>query len=141
MMSALNKYELRIENGTWNALSQKDERIIALQAQINSLAKPKETKTSKKKSKAKAKDGEVDDYAWKKVHPSNGETKKIVKGKTYHWCPKHSAWTIHAPDQCNLSSVPTPPTSKVSNDGPSLTLNTALQAVLDDESSTESQKE
>jgi hypothetical protein len=141
MMSALNKYELRVENGTWNAISRKDERIIALQAQIESLAKTKDQKSSKKKTKTKPRDGESDDYAWKKVPPSNNEAKKQVKGKTYHWCPKHVAWTIHSPEQCNLTTDPKPPTSKISMDGPSLSLSTALQAVVEDDSSTESQKE
>jgi hypothetical protein len=137
MMSALNKYELRMENGTWNALSRKDERIIALQAQIDSLGKQKEPTNSKKKSKKK----NDDEYAWKKVQPSNGEMKKVVKGKTYHWCPKHHAWTIHAPAQCNLSNVPTPPTAHSKENNNLLTLNSALQAVVHDDSSTESQQE
>jgi hypothetical protein len=140
MMSALNKYELRVENGTWMSLSSKDERIIAMQAQIDSLgAKPKEPKGLGKK-KTKPKDKNDDGYTWKKVHPKNGETTKVVKGKTYHWCPKHTAWTIHTPEQCNLVT-----TSKPSSDNESadkvLTLNAALQAVVDDDSSQSSQQE
>jgi hypothetical protein len=140
MMSALNKYELRIENGTWMALSSKNERIIALQAQIDSLgSKSKDPKGSKKKTKPKGKEDEG--YAWKKVPPVKGENTKTVKGKSYHWCPKHIAWTIHTPEQCNLSMEPKPPIGTSSQAESALTLNPALQAIINDDSSDDSQQE
>jgi hypothetical protein len=63
MMNELSKYELRMENGTWNSLSRKDDRIVALQTQIDSLGTQKEPTNGKKKSISKNKDG--DEYAWK----------------------------------------------------------------------------
>jgi hypothetical protein len=139
MMNALNKYELRVENATWNAPSRKDERIIALQTQIDSLGKQKESKVNKKKTKQKNKDG--DEYAWKKVPPEKGEITKNFKGKTYHWCSKHIAWTIHSPEQCNLSLAPKPPTGGTTQTDSLFTLSTALQAVINDDSSKDSQQE
>ena len=34
--------------------------------------------------------------------PVNGETTKVFEGKTYYFCPKHKAWTLHKPSECRL---------------------------------------
>ena len=37
--------------------------------------------------------------------PKKGETTKKFKGKTYHWCECHEAWTLHKPSECkNISN-------------------------------------
>jgi hypothetical protein len=30
---------------------------------------------------------------------------KVVNGKTYYWCPKHLAWTLHLPVDCRMDEV------------------------------------
>lgn len=48
------------------------------------------------KKRGKNKKNTDNKYAWKKVPPKEEESHtKDVNGKTYHWCPHHSAWTIH----------------------------------------------
>ena len=38
-----------------------------------------------------------------KVPPKEGAPNtKDFQNKTYHWCIKHQAWTIHTPDDCYL---------------------------------------
>jgi hypothetical protein len=44
-------------------------------------------------------------YAWKRVPPKSGDpsTKRMYsdgKNKSYHWCPHHNKWTIHAVAEC-----------------------------------------
>jgi hypothetical protein len=38
-------------------------------------------------------------WAWKLKAPKEKDPKtKKVDDKTYHWCPNHSAWTLHNTD-------------------------------------------
>jgi hypothetical protein len=132
MESALNKYQLRMEKGIWNAMGRKDEQIMALQAQLDSRLKAPKGPPSPRKGK--------DPYAWKKNKPKSGEAViKTVDGKKYHWCIKHQAWTIHAPENCHLNTknpkiTANDPTKEVETqleNEPSLTMSTALQAIAE----------
>jgi hypothetical protein len=138
MESALNKYQLRVEKGIWNAMGRKDEQIMALQAQLES--KSKEPRGPPRKQGK-------DPFAWKKDKPKAGEGEaKTVNGKKYHWCVKHQAWTIHTPDNCHLNTkkhtedsqdqqhntkIETPNANT-----PALTMSDALQAIADGRSNT-----
>ena len=122
MSIAETDYKIRVEKGTWGQLSAEQQQIVALSAQISQFKKSKknkskksgskteddettqdDTKGKKKKSKKdKAKKGNDEKWAWKKVPPINGETTKTFEDKTYHWCPKHKAWTLHKPSECRL---------------------------------------
>lgn len=127
MSSALNKYELKVEDNSWSVPDKKDERILALEA---------ENATLKKKSKRNAKtaNGASDPYAWKKIPPKNGETTKVVNKKKYHWCIKHIAWTIHSPEKCNLESVKEESSSPSAEDKKKeLYLSRALTAITEQE--------
>jgi hypothetical protein len=97
MTSALTKYDTRVEKKAWNSLDNQGERIVALEAE---LARAKQNHKPPKLRK----DPKAAEYAWKKIAPKDGTTTKTVKGKKYHWCSKHSAWTIHTPAQCTLDS-------------------------------------
>ena len=45
----------------------------------------------------------IGSFAWKDVAPKKDDPKtKGVNRKTYHWCPKHKAWTLHKPEECRL---------------------------------------
>jgi hypothetical protein len=83
-----NHYRMRIEDGTWKAMTKKDERIVALKATSGS---------------AMTKDERDKKYAWKKIEPATEEQKREIKkfeGREYHWCTKHKSWTMHTDAQC-----------------------------------------
>ena len=100
-------------------------------------------KTKKKKG---ASDFGKDDkeWAWKTKAPKKGDPKtKKVDGKTYHWCHKHEAWTLHAPADCrkgvpassdNASrTADTESTSKKSSSDKVLQLSNALVSIIEDD--------
>ena len=76
--------------------------------------------SNKRKDRTKGKgkgNGKNDDkkWAWKTVPPKNGETTKKFGGKQYHWCPKHVAWCLHTPEQCNKGDQGAPQSSQNGN--------------------------
>ena len=108
MTLAQNKYQTKTENGTWNAPTEAEEKIIALEAEVKKLQEKKE-KPNKDKGKGKGdkKKGKQDKKekfnkpAWTKVAPKEGEAKsKTVDGKIFNWCPVHQAWVRHKPEDC-----------------------------------------
>jgi hypothetical protein len=109
MSSAVNKYELKIENSTWSVPDRKDDRIIVLKAENAALKAGGRRRTKKLTSRSP-----TDQFSWKKNPPKAGDpTTKKVTGKTYHWCIKHLAWTIHTPESCRLDDEKTiPPEEK-----------------------------
>jgi hypothetical protein len=134
MELAGNKYKTLVEEDMWLAPSASDKEIIALRAQIASLKSPtnpgKKEKVPDKKKKFEKKK-ESTSFAWKTVAPKTGEPiKKIVSEKTYHWCVKHSAWTLHTPEQCNKVIAPTETTPPPS--AQQLQLQTALMSIMED---------
>jgi hypothetical protein len=116
METAINKYKMLDETKKWNSPSAKDAQIVALTALIKKQSTtPKKKKESKKsKDDKKRKQGLDKKWAWKEKPPKDGElkTKKYAK-KTYHWCPKHSAWTIHSPEECTKGGTTVPVATKV----------------------------
>jgi hypothetical protein len=136
MESALNKYQLRLEKGIWNAMGRKDEQIMALQAQLEEKLKAPRVPPIKKGA---------DPFAWKKNKPKAGEAKtKTVDGKKYNWCVKHQAWTIHTPENCHLNKKVKEENSDQQNtkldtsteNAPTLTMSDALQAIANGGNST-----
>jgi hypothetical protein len=82
------------------------ERIVALESTIAVLQadKRKDGPNSEDRQPKRTKERE-DKYAWKKVPPKAGKPTKFMRNKkTYHWCPKHSAWTIHTPEEFKLTN-------------------------------------
>jgi hypothetical protein len=128
MQSALNRYELRMQMGTWCAADKKTQRIVALEAELKILQANSATVPSKAKR---------EDFAWKKIKPKKGDpTTKTVNKKVYHWCVKHNLWTIHSADKCYLTHPKKPSESDASDDTKSdqqdaLTLSKALKAIVD----------
>lgn len=75
----------------------------------NKDSKNKSGNTPGKKDKGKSfKAQQNEKYAWKKKKPSDGDPKKSVNGKSYHymnkddkayyWCEWHEAWVMHLPE-------------------------------------------
>jgi hypothetical protein len=108
MQQALNKFKSLTEKGKWNKLSEADEKIIALETKLfkkmNKFTPVKkkgkdDVKTPKDKNKKKS--GKFGKPSWVKDSPKAGDPKtKSHNGKDYHWCPKHEAWGIHKPEDC-----------------------------------------
>jgi hypothetical protein len=113
MTYALTNYQTLTNKGTWNAPDAADEKIVALQAEVSRLKKRgAPAKSTKKPAQDKYKGDSVkatakkaaakDKPAWMSTAPSGNEPHvKTVNGKEYYyWCPKHSAWGRHKPQDC-----------------------------------------
>jgi hypothetical protein len=143
MKGAFNMYIKRVDKGVWKALTEEQEQIIALTAQVQTLQKEKavakKAKTKKKKEEEKKEandDGEdkkpkkktekKEKPAWMLKPPTDGKNKKTVNGKEYHWCPKHKAWGRHLPADCRL------PAEEKPSETPKLQLAKALGTLLEE---------
>jgi hypothetical protein len=119
MSKALAKYELKVENKTWNVADAHKERIIALEAQVKQLKQGSSgspTSTTRSSRSTKASD---DKFAWKKERPKSTDPQsKTFNKKRYHWCEKHGMWSIHTPEQCFLKDK-TVSSNLVTNNGAS----------------------
>ncbi len=117
-------------------LSPHDEKIIALQAELENLHKlakktPKAPTTPKndgdKGGNGKGKgDGDKKRKlkpAWMLQPPKEGEKHtKTVEEKVYHWCPKHKSWGCHKPKDCKGKGF-VPPNKTKNQKGQQETLN------------------
>jgi hypothetical protein len=112
MTLALHFYTDRERHGQWNKLSPDKEQIVALTAELRSLQqkgrsggkhgnKDGKDKKGKGKGNGKGKKGKGKRPEWMTTPPATGEKhEKVVKDKTYYWCPNHEMWTVHKPDDC-----------------------------------------
>ena len=133
MVHAENKYEARLldEENAWGKLTDEQEKVVAMSAEINSLKKergitlgktnkPKQTdkkeapkkaaskKTSEKKKKTS------DKWAGKNKPPKESDAKenqayvKTFETKKYYWCTDQNngarMWTLHHPIDCKSST-------------------------------------
>jgi len=108
MLQASNKYKTMVQTGTWNAPSPEEEKILALESQIEKLKKQKEKPTQDKKGGKEVKKGKKKGKtcpkkpAWMKKPPLEAQKNKpkMVNGKTYWWCSKHNSWGGHKEHKC-----------------------------------------
>jgi hypothetical protein len=121
MQLALNKYQTLVEGGKWNAPTEEEAKIIALEVEIKKIkaaknAPKKSTKEEKKSPKAKM--PMMDKPKWMTVEPAPGKPKeKKVDGKTYYWCPHHKQWTRHKPSECRIATnAKSPPAAAKKDD-------------------------
>jgi hypothetical protein len=132
MMKAEVKSMVLGREGKYIMSSKEDGKIIALSATFEKIKSHDEELnrqlTSTKRSanpqgggrKPRANTGK---WAWKDVEPPTGSPyTKTVEGKTYHWCPKHSAWTLHLPSACRMGEA-------VKTDEPSSQVDQAIAAI------------
>jgi hypothetical protein len=132
MKLALNKYDTRVLEKSWNKPSSEEREIVALKAQITKLSssskqsptgtsldasasKDSATTTNNKrrrngKNKSTSFTGMKNkvwtgDNKWRGEAPSPGApTTKVVKGKTYHYCSHHKCWLGHTTAQCKAAA-------------------------------------
>jgi chromatin remodeling complex protein RSC6 len=109
MLLALNKYKTRlVEEQKWNAPSDEEAKIIALEAQLKKLASSKKgqaddkKKRDNRKGKPKGKqEAKRKKAPWMTVPPKEGDPRtKTEDGKVFHWCTTHKAWGFHKGSDC-----------------------------------------
>jgi hypothetical protein len=140
MSGAENQYRMRVEDGSWKQPDKKDEKIMALQANIETFRTMLTKATNKGTNRNRSKDKDQSAWAWKKVPPKDEEQKsKMVKGKKYHWCKNHQMWTVHTPEECTgkkISKQTEASSSTVEekeDKTPELTMIEALKALIHDD--------
>ena len=118
MLWARNKYDLLRDKGTWNAPTEQEEKIIALQAQVKEMAKKLSTKKSKTTNKStsqnksdskttdkKKKSKRPERPDWFTVKPTDVHKKRTWNNREWNRCGadtggKCEAYVIHAPTEC-----------------------------------------
>lgn len=119
MHQALTKYKSLVEMDMWNAPSEEETKIIALEAQlrqlsqrskVNKKSQPKESKSvggSKRGKQEPTKQGKrTNKPDWMTTKPKAGEPNKVARdGKDYWWCPKHACWVRHKPEECEGTGI------------------------------------
>jgi hypothetical protein len=78
-------------------------------------------------------------WAWLKVPPKQGETKKMFEGKEFLWCKNHLRWGRHLTAKCKKApptkknqTTSSPNTSSNANNR-TLTIAESLQAIAEEE--------
>jgi hypothetical protein len=165
MTLSANKFKLRKENGTWDAPSADEEKILALHAEIKDMKKQK-TKApkgylGKKEGKGKkpSSSRESDKPTWMDKPPKDDDLKKsrTWKDKPWWYCHKSTGgqcagvWRCHKPTDCKgRAHIPSfakdeTPTKKVKFDKDkekrTLKLAKAYQAVTESEEAEAADKE
>jgi len=119
MLLADNKFKTFHQAQTWNTPSPEEEKILALETQIQRLHKEKkkpkqqdrtkkgENKEGTKKGKRKKK---KDGPKWMQVPPADTDKDKpkTVNGKQYFWCAKHAKWAGHITSACKSKGLKDP---------------------------------
>ena len=121
MADALAEYNLRVsvKSSLWGALSEEQEEILLLKAEIkrvtaDSTKKKNRTRNSSNQGQTPTStttsdvSGKAKIPKWKLEAPVDGILKKEHKGKTYYWCPHHydgGMWSLHEPKGCKNRST------------------------------------
>ena len=116
MLLADTKYKTLVEKGTWDAPSAEEEKIIALQAQVESLqkkmnkggtSKDASNKTGKEKGKGGKGTPKKPDWMYKEPAEDKLKEPRQWNGKPWYWCsPKTGgkctpgAYRRHKPSEC-----------------------------------------
>ena len=94
------KYKALNVKGKWNAPSEEEEKILALEAKIKAWSDKKRTNYNPNKGKKASKP------AWMNEPPGVGASTRVHKDKTWYWCDQSTggkcggAWRIHKPSEC-----------------------------------------
>jgi len=112
LSKAKEQYQTRQLDDDWCAPDEKDETILALQADVVQLklASKQNSKTGGKGKSSRANSGPRTIEPWETEAPKAGgpttkkHKNKAGKVKDYNWCPKHKRWVIHTASECKLDS-------------------------------------
>jgi hypothetical protein len=130
MEQASNKFKLLKVHGKWNAPSQEEEKILALEARVKQLSKttqklhPLKKKEFKKKGTRGGKEPASDQPSWFNKEPTTADLHKpkMWKGKEWHWCsPKTGGKCTgqhrrHKPSECEGKSFRFEPKTPANED-------------------------
>ena len=115
MLWARNKYDLLLDEGTWNAPTEQEEKIIALQAQQKEMEKkltakkPQQNQKGKSKTNNKPNDKKktkrVEKPGWFTKRPTNIHKTVTWNNREWNWCRKDTggqckSYVIHKPSDC-----------------------------------------
>jgi hypothetical protein len=133
------RYKQLILQKMWDAPSEEDKKIMAMQAQIN-LYEPKKSNVAKKDESKKqyANKGRTPDPDWlaNNVKPDPASTVNMHKGTPWYFCCQETCgkcggqWCKHKPTDCK--GISKPEQERTANEGSSnkkLKIMKALQAV------------
>lgn len=124
MSIAVAKYKTMVEKKTWQALTPKDEQMIALKAELEEVKKSNQATLERDNSSTPRNPRNqrttttrrfTGAQKWKGVAPKAGESReKTVGGREYVHCPYHKElkWVLkegHAKGCTNAPAGPTPP--------------------------------
>ena len=117
MLLADNKFKTFRQAETWNAPSPEEEKILALETQIQKLQKEKKKPKQQEGKKGMDKDGtkkgrkkKKDGLKWMQVllADADKDKPKTIKGKQYFWCAKHAKWAGHLTSTCQGKGLKDP---------------------------------
>ncbi len=127
ILLALNKYNLLMQEGIFGAKSLKEEKIIAMQAELTALKGQFVLAPNLQRAAGNKKDGEKKDHIikdqqkrkkknkkntenkkkqkqmekWQRMPPKDGKSHKKKHGnRIYHWCSHHMVWGNHSAKDC-----------------------------------------
>ena len=111
MKNAAEKYKTLLQKGLWNAPDANEEKILALQAEINKLKKGNQ-KSGKGSSTKKNSKPKKEKPAWFNSRPKDNELKKPKKwdGRTWYYCHPDTGGKcdgkhrLHHPAECKGSA-------------------------------------
>jgi hypothetical protein len=131
---ALNKYKCLKESEEWQAHPgvDKDQKIIALEAQILAMA----TTTQGDNPRQQKKRGRRPKDPWMLIPPKSSELKeKIVNNVRYLWCDIHQ-WCKHNNDMCNEQKKSNKKVKWATNEqqSPTLQMQSTMQALMMEDS-------
>jgi hypothetical protein len=134
------KFKVRSELKIWNAPSESEEKIIALESKVVALEAEKTTTTNHKPDDAKKIKGKGFKPEWMIVPPVKGETTKEANGKQFFWCKTHNAWGRHTPGVCEGLGFLHPhhkakESAKEGGSSQKLNIAQGLQALMEEEDS------
>ena len=158
MLLAANKYKIMVEDGIYNKPSEAEEKLLALEAQVEKLKrqqsrtkKPDNNKSptsgdsnkseeskDKRKGNGKSKHTPKPDWMTKPPNDSKKGKKKVMDGKDYWWCEPLQTWACHHPSECRAKNKvkddKTLTNQNESAESRTLKLTQALQALVSSQS-------
>ena len=107
MKNAAEKYKTLLQKGLWNAPDANEEKILALQTEINKLKKGKQ-KSGKGSSTKRSSKPQKEKPSWFSSRPKETELRKPKKwdGRTWYYCHPDTGgkcdgkYRIHHPSDC-----------------------------------------
>ena len=100
MRLASNKYRTLVEDKAWNAPTDEDNKIMALEARIERMSTARKPKGKSQEKDIRA--SKATKPGWMYVAPQSGKEKEPMNmdQKEYWWCEVLNCWCRHRPEDC-----------------------------------------